>query len=96
MSCATSWRVLLDFPQPMQSLSGGKLNAVGVTLSTVNHFRWLLPVCPARQLDDEHSSGSVSLLMVYPDGRAALHPRQARRCDKFGDSRAFIGDNRLL
>jgi hypothetical protein len=79
----------------MQRLSGGKLDAVGVTFSAVNRFDRLLPVCPARQLDDKHSSGSVSLLRVYPDGWAASHSRQAQRYDKFGLSRRVsMGGNR--
>ena len=44
MSYATRRCVLLGLHQPMQSLSGGKRDAVSVTLSTVNRFRRLLPV----------------------------------------------------
>jgi hypothetical protein len=44
MSYAARRRVLLYLDQPMQSLGGGKLNAVGVTFSTINRFRRLAPV----------------------------------------------------
>lgn len=43
MRCTTAGRILLCADQPMQSLGGGKLNAIGFTLSMVDGFRWLLP-----------------------------------------------------
>ena len=43
MRCATAGCVLLYADEPMQSLSGGKLDAVGFTLSVINRFRRLLP-----------------------------------------------------
>jgi hypothetical protein len=43
MRCSTAGRILLDADQPMQSLSRGKLDAVGVTLSMIDRFHRRLP-----------------------------------------------------
>ncbi len=56
MGRATPRRVLLGFDQPVQSFSGGKLNALGTAFSAIYRLDRLLPVRSSRQFNVEHPS----------------------------------------